>query len=180
MREVSEGTGRISELVGAVKGYTQMDRSAEKDADVVSGLEDTVAVMGHKLRGVTLLREYEKELPTVPGNVGELNQVWANLLDNAADAVEEAGKITLRVFGDGDAVVVEVEDDGPGVPREIRSRIFEPFFTTKAVGSGVGLGLDVARRVVAAHGGEIGLETGSWGTRFEVRLPLEDGTRDGG
>lgn len=173
LQEVSDSTGRISKLVGAVKGYTYMDRSAPSGVDVVRGLEDTLAVMGQRLGGVRIIRDYRRDLPEVPGWGGELNQVWTNLLENAVDAVEGRGSITLRAFGQNGTVVVEVVDDGPGVPREIRNRVFEPFFTTKDVGAGAGLGLDVVRRTVADHGGEVSMESGPGGTTFRVRLPAE-------
>jgi signal transduction histidine kinase len=172
--------GRISRLVGAMKEYTFMDRASSQEADVVQGIENTLTILGHKLKGVTVVRDYEENLPKVRGNGGELNQVWTNLLDNAADAVAAGGSIGVRAFRAGEAVVVEVSDDGPGIPPEIKGRIFEPFFTTKEVGSGAGLGLDVARRVVAGHGGGISVQTGPEGTRFAVRLPLDVGTRNGG
>ena len=178
--EISASVGRISRLVGAMKEYTFMDRAASPEADVVEGIENTLTVLGHRLRGVTVEREYEDGLPRVPGPGGDLNEVWTNLLDNAADAVAGGGSVGVRAFREGDAVVVEVWDDGPGIPPEIRGRVFEPFFTTKDVGSGAGLGLDVARRVVVGRGGDITAESGPWGTRFRVRLPLGVGTRDGG
>jgi signal transduction histidine kinase len=178
--EFSVSVGRISRLVGAMKEYTFMDRASSQEADVVQGIENTLTILGHKLKGVTVVRDYEENLPKVRGNGGELNQVWTNLLDNAADAVAAGGSIGVRAFRAGEAVVVEVSDDGPGIPPEIKGRIFEPFFTTKEVGSGAGLGLDVARRVVAGHGGGISVQTGPEGTRFAVRLPLDVGTRNGG
>ncbi|QIN82561.1 cyclic nucleotide-binding domain-containing protein [Rubrobacter tropicus] len=179
-RELSVSVGRVSRLVGAMKEYTYMDRATHSEVDVARGLENTITVLGHKLRGVSVAREYEEGLPKVPGRGGELNQVWTNLLDNAADAVAGGGGIRVRAFRDGGAVVVEVEDDGPGIPPEIEGRVFEPFFTTKEVGSGAGLGLDVVRRIVVGHGGEIHLETGPGRTRFAVRLPLEIQTQNGG
>jgi len=178
--EISASVGRISRLVGAMKEYTFMDQASSPEADVVQGIENTLTILGHKLRGVSVAREYEDGLPRVPGPGGELNQVWTNLLDNAADAVAGGGGVGVRAFRDGEAVVVEVSDDGPGIPPEIRGRVFEPFFTTKEVGSGAGLGLDVARRVVVGRGGEIAVESGPEGTRFAVRLPLDVGTRNGG
>jgi signal transduction histidine kinase len=178
--EISASVGRISRLVGAMKEYTFMDRASSQEADVVQGIENTLAVLGHKLGGVSVTRDFEEGLPKVPGPGGDLNQVWTNLLDNAADAVAGGGNIGVRAFGDGQAVVVEVSDDGPGIPPEIRGRVFEPFFTTKEVGSGAGLGLDVARRVVVGRGGDIAVETGPWGTRFAVRLPLDVETQNGG
>ena len=178
--EVSASAGRISRLVGAMKEYTFMDRAASPEADVVEGIESTLTILGHKLGGVSVRREYEEDLPRVPGPGGELNEVWTNLLDNAADAVAGGGNVSVRALREGDAVVVEVSDDGPGIPHEIKGRIFEPFFTTKDVGSGAGLGLDVVRRIVVGRGGDIGVETGPGGTSFKVRLPLEGGTRNGG
>jgi len=135
------------------------------------GLENTLTILGHKLKGVAVQREYEDNLPKVPGHGGELNQVWTNLLDNAADAVDGRGRITIKAFEDGDWVVVEVADDGPGIAREARGRVFEPFFTTKEVGAGTGLGLDIVRRVVAGHGGEVSVDSKPGETRFTVRLP---------
>ena len=182
--EISASAGRISRLVGAMKEYTFMDRASSPEADVTEGIENTLTILAHKLRGVSVGREYEENLPRVPGPGGELNEVWTNLLDNAADAVADGeasgGSIGVRAFREGDEVVVEVSDDGPGIPPEIRGRVFEPFFTTKDVGSGAGLGLDVARRVVVGRGGNITMESGPKGTRFAVRLPLEVGTRNGG
>ena len=179
-REISASVGHISHLVGAMKEHTFMDRAAPSEEDVVQGLENTLTILGHKLKGVSVARDYEEGLPKVPGHDGGLNQVWTNLLDNAADAVAGEGSVGLRAFREGDAVVVEVSDDGPGIPPEIKNRVFEPFFTTKEVGSGSGLGLDVARRVVAGRSGSISVESGPEGTRFAVRLPLEIGTRNGG
>ena len=172
--EVRTSAGRISELVGAMKEYTYMDQGGAQEVDVVSGLENTLTILAHKLGGVSVGREYEDNLPKVPGRGGELNQVWTNLVDNAADAVDGRGRITIKAFEDGDWVVVEVADDGPGIPREAQGRVFEPFFTTKEVGSGTGLGLDIVRRVVAGHGGEVSLESRPGETRFTVRLPKSD------
>jgi signal transduction histidine kinase len=169
--EVWVSAGRISDLVGAMKEYTYMDRGAPLEVDVVSGLENTLTILGHKLGGVSVVRRYEDNLPKVPGHGGELNQVWTNLIDNAADAVDGRGSITVKVFEDGDRVAVEVTDDGPGIPREARDHVFEPFFTTKEVGAGTGLGLDIVRRVVAGHGGEVFVGSKPGETKFTVRLP---------
>jgi signal transduction histidine kinase len=177
--EVRVSAGRISDLVGAMKEYTYMDRGAPLEVDVVSGLEKTLTILGHKLRGVSVEREYEDGLPKVPGHGAELNQVWTNLLDNAADAVDGRGRITLKAFQDGDSVAVEVVDDGPGIPREARGRVFEPFFTTKEVGAGVGLGLDIVRRVVSSHGGKVSLKSKPGETSFTVRLPKSNSENGG-
>jgi len=178
--EISASVSRISRLVGAMKEYTFMDRASSLETDVVQGIENTLTILGHKLGGVSVARDFERDLPRVPGPGDELNQVWTSLLDNAADAVAGGGSVGVRAFRDGEAVVVEVSDDGPGIPPEIKGHVFEPFFTTKEVGSGAGLGLDVARRVVVGHGGDITMETGPEGTRFAVRLPLDVGTENGG
>ena len=178
-REIELSAGRISELVRAVKEYTYMDRTAYVETDVREGLESTLAILGHKLKGVGVERDYEDALPKIWANGGELNQVWSNLLDNAIDAVAGRGRIALRAYRSGDLVAVEITDDGPGVPREIQTRIFEPFFTTKQVGDGTGLGLDIVRRIVVAHGGEVAFDSRPGETRFVVRLPIEGNVEEG-
>src|SRR5215203_4109051 len=177
--EIGTSVGRISELVGAMKEYTYMDRAAVGEVDVISGLENTMTILGPRLKGVTLRREYEEKLPRVQGRGGELNQVWTNLIDNAIDAVDGDGEITVRTHVEGSQVVVEVVDDGPGIAREAQVHVFEPFYTTKEVGAGSGLGLDIVRRVVVAHGGGISVRSEPGETRFTVRLPA-DSTQDGG
>ena len=177
--EVGLSVARISELVGAMKEYSYMDRAAYAETDVRAGLESTLSILGHKLEGVSVEREYDPDLPAVWANAGELNQVWTNLIDNAAQAVSGRGRLGVVARGAGDHVEVEVFDDGPGVPREIRDRIFEPFFTTRGVGEGIGLGLDTVRRVVAAHGGEVSFESRPGETRFFVRLPARGGPEGG-
>jgi signal transduction histidine kinase len=168
--EIGRSVGRISELVRAMKEYTYMDRAAYVETDVREGLESTLTILGHKLKGVAVDREYEGNLPKVWANAGELNQVWTNLIDNAADAVQ--GQIRVGARRDGDRLVVEITDDGPGIPRETQNRVFEPFFTTKEIGEGTGLGLDIVRRIVAAHGGEVAFGSRPGETRFAVRLPI--------
>jgi signal transduction histidine kinase len=177
--EVGTSAGRISELVGAMKDYTYMDRAAVGEVDVIPGLENTLTILGHKLKGVSVRREYEEDLPRIPGHGGELNQVWTNLLDNAADAVDGRGNITVKGVVEAGSIVVEVVDDGPGIPRGALKRVFEPFYTTKEVGAGTGLGLDVVRRIVRAHGGEVSVRSKPGETSFTVSLPVET-TRNGG
>src|SRR5215211_1584043 len=177
--EVGTSTGRISELVGAMKDYTYMDRAAIGDVDVISGLQNTLTILGPRLKDVSVRQEYKENLPEIPGRGGELNQVWTNLIDNAVDAVDGRGSITLRAYVEDARVVVEVVDDGPGIPREAQGHVFEPFYTTKEVGAGTGLGLDIVRRIVTGHGGEVFLQSEPGETRFTVRLPL-DTTQDGG
>jgi signal transduction histidine kinase len=175
LREIEGGSARISELVGAIKTYTHMDKAASKEIDVHAGLNSTLIMLGHKLKkgDVEVVRDYEEELPRVCGHAGELNQVWTNLLDNAIDAVEGHGRITVRTARENGRVLVEVADDGPGIPDEVKDRIFEPFYTTKDVGKGTGLGLDISYRVVVEdHKGDIRVLSEPGDTRFQVRLPI--------
>ncbi len=170
---MTQATGRVSALVGAAKQYSQMDRSAQQTFDVHDGLEATLVMLGTKLHGLQVVTDLDRSLPSVPGFPGELNQVWTNLIDNAAGAMGGAGTLTLRTARDGDSLLVEVGDTGPGVPHELRRRIFEPFFTTKAIGEGTGLGLDISFRIVVnRHGGDLRLVSEPGDTRFQVRLPL--------
>jgi signal transduction histidine kinase len=177
LREIEDGSERISELVGAIKRYTHMDKATSKKVDVHEGLNSTLIMLGHKLKkgDVEVVRDYEKDLPHVCGHAGELNQVWTNLIDNAIDAVEGQGRITLRTARENGRVLVEVSDDGPGIPDDVRKRIFEPFYTTKDVGEGTGLGLDISYRVVVEdHKGDIRVLSEPGDTRFQVRLPVDD------
>jgi signal transduction histidine kinase len=165
----------MSSLIGAVKAYAYMDRGGLVEADIHEGLETTLKVLGHKLKPkqIEVRREYDRTLPPLTIYGSELNQVWTNLLDNAIDAVGESGAITLRTTRDGECILVDIADSGPGIPRDVRSRVFEPFFTTKEVGSGTGLGLDTARRIVVErHGGSMTFDTSEHGTTFHVWLRL--------
>jgi signal transduction histidine kinase len=173
MDEIGDASGRISTLVAAVKDYSHMDAATEQDVDLHPGLDSTVVMLGAKLAGVTVVREYDRSLPLVPARPAELNQVWTNLIDNAAAAMGGRGRLVLRTRRDGDDAVVEVVDDGPGIAPEVLARMWEPFFTTKPVGTGSGLGLDNVRRIVdRRHGGTVEVDTGPEGTTFRVRLPL--------
>ena len=151
-----------------------MDRADTRQIDVHDGIESTLTMLGHKLKkgDVTVERDYDRALPAITAHPAQLNQVWTNLLDNAIDAVDGDGTITVRTRRVGDEVVVEVDDDGPGVPPELQSRLFEPFFTTKEVGRGTGLGLDIVRRIVQNHRGQVRVVSDPPGTRFQVRLPV--------
>ncbi|NUO89487.1 MAG: ATP-binding protein, partial [Dermatophilaceae bacterium] len=174
LAEVRESTRRVSVLVAGIKTYSQMDRASHQRVDVREGIESTLLVMGPRLRpGVTVVRDWGSEVPLVDGMPGELNQVWTNLVDNAVDAMDGNGTLTVRTRRDGDAVLVEVTDTGAGMSAEAQQRAFEPFFTTKEVGHGTGLGLDVAHRIVVdRHGGSIEIESQPGDTRFRVRLPV--------
>ena len=179
LREIEQGTKRISELVKAVKSYSYMDQAPLQDIDVHEGIEDTLTIMAHKLRDkhISVVREFDKNVPTLTAFGSELNQVWTNIIDNAIDAMSAAnghGTLAIRTWGDDEDVWVEIADDGPGIPEENQSRIFEPFFTTKEVGKGTGLGLDIAHRVVVTrHRGEIKLISKPGSTRFQIRLPRQ-------
>jgi signal transduction histidine kinase len=175
--ELSDSAERMSRLVGAVKSYTYMDRGDVVDTDIHEGLDTTLIVLGHKLKhtSIAIERDYDRTLPKVLANGSELNQVWTNLLDNAIDALGESGTINIRTRTENDCAVVEISDDGPGIPDDVRARIFEPFFTTKAVGQGTGLGLDTVRRIVEErHRGSISVESQPGRTTFRVWLPLTD------
>ncbi|HVU13402.1 MAG TPA: ATP-binding protein [Phototrophicaceae bacterium] len=179
LREVEQGTKRISELVKAIKKYSYMDQAPLQVVDVHEGLNDTLTIMGHKLRDkhITVVKDFKRDTPLITAYGSELNQVWTNIIDNAIDAMSDAhgkGTLTLRTWADNEDVWVEIADDGPGIPPEIQSRIFEPFFTTKGVGKGTGLGLDIAHRVVVMrHHGEVKLISQPGATRFQIRLPIE-------
>jgi signal transduction histidine kinase len=173
--ELCESTNRMSELVGAVKSYAYMDRGGLVEADLHEGIETTLTVLGYKLKhtAIAVVRDYDRTLPKLTVRGSELNQVWTNLLDNAIDALGERGTITIATRSDGDCAVVEIRDDGPGVPEELAGRIFDPFFTTKDVGQGTGLGLATARRIVVdRHDGSLTLDSRPGRTSFRVRLPF--------
>jgi signal transduction histidine kinase len=173
--EVKESTRRISELIGAAKQYSQLDRTPHQHVDLHDGLDATLVMMSGKIpEGVRVVKDYDRTLPQVPAYAAELNQVWTNLIDNALYAVDGAGTVTIRTARDGDNALVEVIDTGPGVPPELKRRVFEPFFTTKGVGQGTGLGLDVSWRVVVnRHDGDLRVESEPGDTHFQVRLPLQ-------
>jgi signal transduction histidine kinase len=179
-QELKDSTERMGSLVGAVKSYAYMDRGGLVEADVHEGLETTLVVLGHKLKHtrIEIVRDYDRSLPKLTVHGSELNQVWTNLLDNAIDALGETGTITIRTSLDGPCILVDIADDGPGIPEELRARVLEPFFTTKDAGRGTGLGLDTARRIVEErHTGTLGFDTGPEGTTFHVWLPLEGTAR---
>jgi signal transduction histidine kinase len=177
LNEIESSASRISDLVGAIKEYTYMDQAPVQNVDIVKSLETTLTIMNHKLKhGVMVQREYQK-IPLLVNSFGsELNQVWTNLIDNAIDAMSGKGELRVRTCREDSSVMVEISDNGPGIPEEIQSRIFEPFFTTKAVGQGTGLGLDTVQRIVKKHQGNIQVSSKPGDTRFQVWLPLSDAT----
>ncbi|MEP6598744.1 MAG: ATP-binding protein [Actinomycetota bacterium] len=181
LSEVKESTRRISELVAAIKSHSQLDRASMQHIDVTDGLETSLVMLGHKLRdGVTVIRDYGADVPRIEAYAGELNQVWTNLIDNAVDAMAGRGTLRVATRADGDAVVVEIGDTGPGLPPQVMARAFEAFYTTKDVGKGTGLGLDIARRIVVErHGGTISIDSRPEETVLRVRIPVRPPEPDG-
>jgi signal transduction histidine kinase len=175
LHEIESSTSRISDLVGAIKEYTHMDQSPVQNVDVVKSLETTLTILNHKLKqGVVVQRDYQS-VPLLVNSFGsELNQVWTNIIDNAIDAMHGKGELRVRTFRDDGCVVVEIGDNGPGIPEEVEPHIFEPFFTTKGVGEGTGLGLDTVQRIVKEHRGNIQVNSKPGDTRFQIWLPLSE------
>ncbi len=173
LNEIESSTSRISDLVKAIKEYTFMDQAPVQNVDIVKTLENTLTILNHKLKkGVSVERDYQK-VPLLVNSFGsELSQVWTNIIDNAIDAMGGTGKLRVRTYRQDDCVVVEIGDNGPGIPPEVEPRIFEPFFTTKGVGEGTGLGLDTVQRIVRKHRGSIQVHSKPGDTRFQVWLPL--------
>jgi signal transduction histidine kinase len=168
-----DSTARIFELIRAIKDYSYMDQAPIQEVDVRQGLENTLTMLQSRMAHVEVERRYAEELPTISAYGSELNQVWMALLENALDAIDDRGKITLGVRLSGDMLLIEVWDNGKGIPPEIKDRIFEPFFSTKAPGGGLGLGLDTVQRVVRRHRGYVSVESKPGATCFQIRLPME-------
>jgi signal transduction histidine kinase len=176
LNEIESGTSRISDLVRAIKEYTYMDQTPLQNVDIAKSLETTLTIMNHKLKhGIVVKRDYGK-VPLLVNSFGsELNQVWTNLIDNAIGAMKGEGELRIRTYQEDNCVVVEIADNGPGIPADVKPHIFEPFFTTKGVGEGTGLGLDTVQRLVNKHRGNIEVTSKPGDTRFQVWLPLADG-----
>lgn len=180
VREMEEGAERLSAIVGALKSYSYLDRAALQEVDVRRGIDDTLLILNQKLEGVDVRREYPNDPLLIRAYAGELNQVWTNLIDNAADALAEhevaEPTIEVRARASDGGVVVEIEDNGPGIPGELVGRIFDAFFTTKPPGSGTGLGLDISYRIVVhRHRGDLTVESVPGRTVFRVTLPQDPG-----
>jgi signal transduction histidine kinase len=173
--EIELSANRISEIVKAVKEYTYMDQAPEQEIDVHNGIESTLTILAFKLRkkSINVVREFDRDLPKICAYGAELNQVWTNLIVNAIEAMSEGGELRLKTWGEHVDILVEVRDNGTGIPEAVQPRIFEPFFTTKGVGEGTGLGLDTVQRIVRKHRGEIKVESVPGDTRFVVRLPKQ-------
>jgi signal transduction histidine kinase len=174
--EIEQGAERISAIVGALKSYSYLDQAPVQSVDIHKGIDDTLIILQSKIRalpGVRINKTYADDLPMIFGYGSELNQVWTNLLDNALDAIGEEGEISINTRAESSLVVVEVVDNGTGIPEDAMERIFEPFFTTKPPGAGTGLGLDISYNIVVnKHHGDIKVESESGRTRFLVWLPV--------
>jgi len=176
--DIHEASGRISELVGAVKNFTHMDQGHGKQfADIHIGIRNTLTMLQHKIRNgnVRVIENFDAELPEVNALIGELNQVWTNLVDNALDAMgpNNNGQLTITTSRAKECVRVTISDNGPGIPEEVKSRIFDPFFTTKEIGKGTGLGLDVVKRIIKQHKGAVKVDSAPGQTNFIVEFPID-------
>ncbi|MEM8546220.1 MAG: HAMP domain-containing sensor histidine kinase, partial [Cyanobacteria bacterium P01_H01_bin.119] len=175
LQSIQTGVNRIAELVTAIKDYSFMDQAPIQTLDIHQGLESTLTILSHRLKQgeITIQRDYDRSVLPIQAYGSELNQVWTYLIDNAIDALRDhpAPLLQLRTYQEGNHLLVEVADNGPGIPTEIQPRIFEAFFTTKEVGKGTGLGLDMTYRIVRKHSGDIYFDSAPGNTRFHVRLP---------
>jgi signal transduction histidine kinase len=179
VEDIKESSKRIADLVTSVKTFTHMDRGMDKEyADIHIGIRNTLTMLGHKIKkgNITVVEDYEETLPQIKGMIGELNQVWTNLIDNAIDAMEPnlKGTLTLKTEKDREFVIVSVIDDGPGIPSNMLSNIFDPFFTTKPMGKGTGMGLEVVQRIVHQHNGNVKVKSVPGRTEFTVCFPMEN------
>jgi signal transduction histidine kinase len=172
--EIKTATNRISELVGAIKEYSYMDQASVQEVDVHKGLDNTLLILKYKLKkkNINVTRDYAESLPLIKAYGSELNQLWTNLIVNAVDAMSNGGTLKVRTKREPTDIMVEIRDNGAGIPAAVRSRIFEPFFTTKPVGEGTGLGLDTVARIVRKHRGNVRFESKPGDTCFQVRLPI--------
>ena len=175
LTDIEHSSCRISELVKAIKEYSFMDEAPRQEVDVAKGIDSTLVMLNHKLKhGIKVVKNYDPNLPRINSFGSELNQVWTNLIDNAADAMKGQGELKIRTMREGDDVLVEFVDNGTGIPPEIQTKIFDPFFTTKPMGEGTGLGLDTVYRIVRKHRGHISAVSRPGYTCFRVRLPINN------
>ncbi|MBE9473807.1 MAG: CoA-binding protein, partial [Chloroflexi bacterium] len=174
LEEINQGSERISEIVNSLKSYVYLDQAPIQSVDIHEGLNNTLVMLRHKLKeGIDVKREYAESLPNIQAYGSELNQVWTNIIDNAIDAMNGQGEIIIKTRQDGEWVIVELEDNGPGIPKDIQEKIFSPFFTTKTVGKGTGLGLNISYKIIEKHSGEIKVFSKPGNTRFQVSLPID-------
>ena len=174
LEEINQGSERISEIVKSLKSYVYLDQAPVQAVDVHEGLDNTLVMLRHKLKeGVEVKRDYADDIPEIQAYGSELNQVWTNIIDNAIDAMNGQGEIRITTHRNGEWVIVDLEDNGPGIPEKIQEEIFSPFFTTKAVGKGTGLGLNISYKIIEKHSGEIKVISKPGKTRFQVSLPID-------
>ena len=173
LSEIAQGANRVAEIVNMMKSYVFLDQAPIQDVDIHKGLDNTLAILHRKLQpDITIKRDYASHLPKITAYGSELNQVWTNIIDNAADALNGQGNISIRTWQENKQVVVEIEDNGPGIPPTSLAKIYDPFFTTKPPGKGTGLGLNISHNIVQMHHGEISVMSHPGKTVFQVRLPL--------
>lgn len=174
LEEIAQGTGRIVEIVKALKSYSYLDQAPTQSIDIHEGLENTLVMFGSKLKqSIHVQRDYAPDLPHIEAFGSELNQVWTNIIDNAIDAMEGQGKLSLKTHKTETCVIVEITDSGSGIPKDIQAKIFDPFFTTKPLGLGTGLGLNISYNIIVQkHKGRISVDSKPGQTRFEIRLPI--------
>ena len=174
LEEINQGSMRISEIVKSLKSYVYLDQAPVQAVDIHEGLNNTLVMLRHKLKeGIEVMRDYAEGIPQIQAYGSEVNQVWTNIIDNAIDAMNGKGIIKITTRQDGDWVIVDLEDDGPGIPEDIQEEIFSPFFTTKAVGKGTGLGLNISYKIIEKHSGEVKVFSKPGKTRFQVSLPID-------
>ena len=175
VQELEFSTSQISDLVGAIKNYSYLNRSTIQEVDIHQSLDNTLKILHHKLKyGIKVIKEYSQDLPKVTAYGGELNQVWTNLIDNAIYAMNSEGELTIRTNRENNCILIEIIDNGSGIPSEIQSQIFEPFFTSKGVGKGSGLGLDISRGIIVnKHKGNLRFESQPGKTNFQIRIPIK-------
>jgi signal transduction histidine kinase len=174
LEEIGQGAARMSEIIKALKSYVYLDQAPLQEIDLHEGLENTLVILRHKIKeGIVLQREFNQDVPRIQAYGGELNQVWTNIIDNAIDAMDGKGRMCIRTRRQDDWVVVEIENEGPEIPPEIRERLFTPFFTTKPIGKGTGMGLSISYNIIQKHGGEIKVRSQPGSTCFEIWLPVE-------
>lgn len=172
LSDVHKSLGRISSLVSAVKDYSFMDQQHLQEVDLHEGLESTLAMLNHRLSNVRIVRVYDRSLPRICAYGAAINQVWTNLIENAIDAIKENGDLHIRTSPELENALVEICDNGPGIPEAIQASIFDPFFTTKEVGQGTGMGLDMVKKILWNHNGSVGFQSEPGDTRFQVRIPF--------